>query len=72
MVITDVAKAQAFFAANDLWHINENYTTTGGGNMQEVDERCVKNIIGSAAANGISFYVSTNSPSFSTWALLNP
>lgn len=57
---------------SDLWHINENYTTTGGGNMQEVDERCVKNIIGSAAANGISFYVSTNSPGFSTWTLLNP
>jgi hypothetical protein len=40
--------------------------------MQQVDERCVKNIIGSNAANGIAFYVSNNSPSFSTWTLINP
>lgn len=72
LVIPDVAKAQAFFAANDLLHINENFWTTGGGNMQQIDERCVKNVIGSAAANGIAFYVSANSPDFSTWTLLNP
>lgn len=72
LVITDLAKAQAFFAANNRRQIEDNFWTTGGGNMQEVDERCVENVIGSAAVNGISFYVSTNSPNFSSWTLFNP
>lgn len=72
MVISDVAKAQAFFNSHNRAFIEDNYWTTGGGNLQQVDERSVKNVIGSAAANGISFYVSTNSPDFSSWTLLNP
>jgi hypothetical protein len=71
-VITDIAKAKAFFAATTREDILYNYTTTGSGNTQEVDERCVKNVIGSAATNGISFYVSTDSPNFQSWTLLNP
>lgn len=72
LVITDVAKAQAFFSVNNLSMMDTKYSTTGGGTMQDVDERCVKAVIGSASANGISLYKSTDSPNFVNWTLINP
>lgn len=71
IVITDPAKAAIFFNTNNYDMLDINYTTTGGGSMQEVDERCVRNILGNASVSGISFYVSANSPQFTNWTLLN-
>jgi hypothetical protein len=72
LVINDVTKAQRFFNANNVDSIDLKYTTMGSGNTQQVDERCVKNVIGVDTLNGISFYVSTDRPNFQTWTLLNP
>jgi hypothetical protein len=71
LVITDLNKATAFFNNNNPRQIEDNYFTTGSGNMQEVDERCIKNVIGSVTTNGIGFYISTDAPDFQTWTLLN-
>ena len=71
LVISDATKATAFFNSHDPYAIESLYTTTGSGNIQEIDERCVKNVIGSVATNGIGFYVSNDFPNFQSWTLLN-
>lgn len=71
-VITDVTKAKAFFDSHSDDEISALYTTTGSGNTQDIDERSVKNVIGSFQTNGISFYVSNDAPDFQSWTLLNP
>ncbi len=71
LAITDVTKAAAFFANNNRENIWENYTSNIGGSRQEMDEASIINVISSSAANGISLYVSTDTPGFQSWTLLN-
>lgn len=73
LVITDVAKASAFFNSHDIDQIESLWTTTDySGNTQDVDQRRVKNVISGMQDNGIAFYVSNDPPSFQSWTLLNP
>jgi len=72
LVITDLTKATLFFNNNTKENILDNYTTTLSGTKQEKEEASIKNVIGSYAANGISFYVSNDGPNFQSWTLLNP
>jgi hypothetical protein len=71
LVITDVAKATAFFNTNTTDDIWDNHTTAISGTQQAKDEARIINVIGSSSVNGISFYVSNDSPNFQTWTLLN-
>lgn len=71
LVITDLAKAKAFFDANDYNDIYLNHTTNTSGNTQELDERSIINVIKGRSVNGISFYVSNDAPGFQSWSLLN-
>lgn len=71
-VITDVAKASLFFANHSREDILDLFTANISGTKQEVEEQCIRNVIGTFSTNGISFYVSNDSPDFQSWTLLNP
>jgi hypothetical protein len=72
LVVTDAVKATIFFNSNDVDAIDKNWVTNNmTGTVQEIDERRVKNVIGSTSVNGVSFYVSNDTPNFQTWTLLN-
>lgn len=71
LVITDVVKATAFFNSNTTDDIWDNHNTNISGTQQTKDEASIVNTIGSSSVNGISFYVSNDSPNFQTWILIN-
>jgi integrase len=71
LVISDVAKAKLFFKNNTFQDIVYAYSPSISGNTQQMQESAIINVIGTLSANGIGFYVSTDSPNFQSWTLLN-
>lgn len=72
LVITDVDKAQTFFANNNFEKIDSLHNIyQTGANAQIQDENSVIKVIGSYANSGIKFYVSDDPPNFQSWSLLN-
>ncbi|MBS1760481.1 MAG: hypothetical protein JST23_10195, partial [Bacteroidetes bacterium] len=72
LVISNVTKATTFFNNTNYEQLYTNYTSAYSINTQEYQINCIKNAIGNSTVNGVSLYVSNDSPNFQTWTLLNP